>query len=108
MVTTRCPCCGQSTEGAAVLVSLESNTVAFGSHVIALTATQTEIMVVLAQRGRLPVSREHMIERVYGLDEPDTASRTLDVHLSYLRRRIAGSGLAITNIRGRGYRLEAA
>jgi DNA-binding response OmpR family regulator len=58
-------------------------------------------------RGRV-VSRARLFDDVWS-DEVDIRSNALDVHVSRLRNRLAGSrSVTITTLRGVGYRLEVA
>jgi DNA-binding response OmpR family regulator len=60
---------------------------------------------LLASRGRV-VSRARLYDDIYD-SEVDIASNTLDVHMSRLRRALAGSErVSIRTLRGIGYRLE--
>ena len=60
---------------------------------------------LLERRGRL-VSKAQLTDHVYGVgaDVDDTA---IEPHVSRLRRRLAGHGVAIRTARGLGYMLEA-
>jgi two-component system OmpR family response regulator len=60
---------------------------------------------LMSSRGRV-VSRARLYDDVWDY-EVDIASNTLDVHMSRLRRALAGSGqVSIRTLRGVGYRLE--
>lgn len=69
---------------------------------IALTATEFAILAVLAANRGRAVSRTMILDEVWG-DAYAATSRAFDVHLAQLRQK---AGLAITTIRGFGYRLE--
>jgi DNA-binding response OmpR family regulator len=76
---------------------------------IPLRPKEFDLLLVLAgEAGRL-VSREDLMARVW--DENWFGStKTLDVHVSVLRRKLAETGgnpATITTVRGRGYRYEA-
>jgi DNA-binding response OmpR family regulator len=60
---------------------------------------------LMTSRGRV-VSRARLYDDIYDFDV-DIASNTLDVHMSRLRRALAGSErVTIHTLRGVGYRLE--
>ena len=65
-------------------------------------------MQVLANRAGSTVSRKHLIKQVWETDYlGDT--RTLDVHISWLRRAIEKDPLdprLLKTVRGKGYRLD--
>ncbi|NHA70257.1 response regulator transcription factor [Phycicoccus flavus] len=70
-----------------------------------LTATELEVLLVLAERPGEAVSRETLHLRVWG--SPDSGrSRALDVFVAALRQKL-GRDLPLTTVRGFGYRLEA-
>ena len=64
--------------------------------------------ILLANAGRV-VTRDTLIDRVWGLDYVGD-TKTLDVHIKRLRSRIEADPahpVLITTIRGVGYRFEA-
>ncbi|MDA4894783.1 MULTISPECIES: response regulator transcription factor [Microbacterium] len=79
---------------------------AFGPDAeIALTATEFALLGVLARRVGAAVSREQILDEVWG-DAYAARSRSFDVHLTQLRQKLPRGDL-IRTIRGYGYRLEA-
>ena len=52
------------------------------------------------------VTREELLERVWGLDPRGLETRTVDMHVARLREKIrSGSDEVIVTVRGRGYML---
>lgn len=101
-----CPTCGQVvTSRHPVLVSLETNTLAYRGRAVRMSPTMAEIAWVLAQRMPNPVARTHIIERVWGLGEPADALNNVYQHVYDLRRRITPLGLGIKSVRSIGYRM---
>lgn len=70
-----------------------------------LTNKEFELLALLAQHAGSVVTREQLLDRLWG-DAFVAVSRSLDVHLTGLRAKLATPGM-IVNIRGVGYRLEA-
>ncbi len=70
-----------------------------------LSPTEFKILELLAQRPGVPLSRDRLLNRVWGLWGGDT--RTLDTHISRLRKKLSAIAGAptIEALRGRGYRL---
>lgn len=66
-----------------------------------------ELLFTLASYPGKTLSRDQLIEAVWGYDFEGN-ERTLDVHINRLRERFAQeiAGMRITTIRGLGYRLE--
>jgi DNA-binding response OmpR family regulator len=81
---------------------------ALDGHVLALTERETDLALHLFQNvGRL-LTREHLIRVVWSL-APNIDTRTVDVHVSALRRKIgltAEFGWRLVSVYGHGYRLE--
>lgn len=78
-----------------------------GAHV-ELTQRQFELALVLFRNpGRL-LSRQYLLEAVWGLNE-SVQTRTLDIHISQLRGllQLTQNGWRIHSIYGHGYRLDA-
>jgi DNA-binding response OmpR family regulator len=71
---------------------------------IAMTRTELDLLITLAQRPGQAVTRRWLVEHV--LDpERDGSERTLDVHMSRLRRKL-GDACVIDTVWGIGYRLR--
>lgn len=71
-----------------------------------LTVTEFKLLLVLAQAPRRVFSRAELVEAC--LPEGDTQERTIDSHISKLRKKIEQLGLEgmPTGVRGVGYCLE--
>lgn len=78
------------------------------TQLVVLNERETDLAVYLFQNiGRL-LTREHLIKIVWAL-APDVDTRTVDVHMSSLRRKLSlvpESGWRLLSIYGHGYRLE--
>jgi len=72
-----------------------------------LTRTEYNLLELLLRRGGKVVSREAIIQAVWGFDS-DVESNTLDVFVSQLRRKVdaPGSVRLIQTVRGVGYCLR--
>lgn len=77
-------------------------------RVVALKPKEYELLVFLARQRGIVVSRDLILERVWGWDF-DGGSRTVDVHVRWLREKIEedpGNPTRIVTVRGIGYRFE--
>lgn len=72
---------------------------------LTLRAKEYELLCALAQRAGAVASRAQLLAQVWDYSE-EVRTRTLDVHISALRRHLAGSSLSIETVRGKGYRLR--
>jgi DNA-binding response OmpR family regulator len=71
-----------------------------------LTATEFELLALLARHAGSVVTREQILDALWG-DAFLASSRSLDVHLTGLRAKLQKPGFII-NVRGVGYRVEVA
>ena len=89
----------------ALCVSPEKHTVAVNGEQIALTNKEFSLLTVLLGNKGLVMTRETLLERVWGLyAEPE--NRTLDVHIRSLRAKLGDAGKCIETVRGVGYRVS--
>lgn len=81
--------------------------VKMGDTPIDLTRTEFEILALLLRNVGIVLERGVMYERIWGYDF-DGASRSLDVHVGYLRRKLEASGAdrMIETVRGIGFVLR--
>jgi DNA-binding response OmpR family regulator len=71
---------------------------------VAFTTKEFELFRFLAERSGLAMSRQQILDSVWGYDWFGDA-RTVDVHLAQLRKKLDGA-VRIDTVRGVGYRLE--
>jgi two-component system phosphate regulon response regulator PhoB len=76
-----------------------------GTRPIQLTPTEFNILHMLAQRPGWVFTRYQIVDRARGNDAGVT-ERSVDVHITALRRKLGHAGAAIETIRGIGYRLR--
>jgi len=74
-------------------------------RMVALTRREVDMLALLArERGRI-VSRRMLLVEVWGMRHVDgIETRTVDMHMVKLRRKIGGEPSAIETVRGQGYR----
>ena len=85
-------------------IDLDKRTVSIDEHPVELTFKEFELLKYLAKNEGRAVSREELINQIWGYDFIGE-SRTLDVHINSLRKKI-GSEYAhwIQSVRQVGYR----
>lgn len=87
-----------------LLIDVPRHEVFADGSAVALTLKEFELLHVLAEnRGRV-LTREQLLDSIWGYDYPGE-TRTVDVHIRYLRRKLAGAGGCIMTVRGLGYKL---
>jgi DNA-binding response OmpR family regulator len=91
----------------ALSVDLAGRRVAVGDHDVELTRVEFDLLAELARRPGAAITRPALADRV--LDRPgEGGERTLDVHVSRLRRKLGAEGARIVTVWGVGYRLDPA
>jgi two-component system response regulator MprA len=75
-----------------------------GSRIVDLTKTEFDLLQVLLEQTGIVLSREYLYEHIWGFDF-ETNSKSLDVYIGYLRRKIEQDGEAklLHTVRGVGY-----
>jgi len=86
-----------------LIIDRERHVVSCHGKVVALTITEFEMLFMLAKRPGFVRTRDQIIATVHG---PLTvlSQRTIDVHITAIRRKIEDFGEAIETVRGVGYR----
>jgi two-component system alkaline phosphatase synthesis response regulator PhoP len=69
-----------------------------------LTQTEFDLLAVLAEHCGMVLSREQLLEKVWGYDYFGDL-RVVDVHVGHLRQKLGGDQIVAT-VRGVGYRFE--
>ncbi len=91
-----------------LIIDLTRREVTLDSEVVALKPKEYELLLFLAEHRRQMLTREFILERVWGWDFIGD-SRTVDVHVRWLRQKIekdSASPVRIVTVRGGGYRFE--
>ncbi len=89
-------------------INLSRFEVTLDQDVMPLKPKEYELLLYLAQHRRQVVSRDQILEQVWGWDFSG-GSRTVDVHIRWLREKIEAdpaNPVRIITIRGVGYRFE--
>jgi DNA-binding response OmpR family regulator len=88
-----------------IVIDFETKDLMIDEKKIALTKTEFEILVLLAENPERMFSREQVIERVWK-DMPFVVERTVDVHITRLRKKLGKHASLIINRPGYGYRFN--
>lgn len=88
-------------------LDIESHTVFFKDECIELTFKEFEVLKLLMKNKGRVMTREVLLEQIWGY-EYYGETRTVDVHIRYLRSKLGQYGLeeCIETVRGVGYRFE--
>jgi two-component system, OmpR family, phosphate regulon response regulator PhoB len=75
---------------------------------VALTPKEFELLQTLMESAGRVLSREHLLNRVWGYARADEIeSRTVDVHVRRLRAKLGSAGSRIATVKTVGYRFES-
>jgi DNA-binding response OmpR family regulator len=91
-----------------LVINLTRREVTLDGEALALKPQEFELLLFFAQHKGQMLSREFILERVWGWDFIGD-SRTVDVHVRWLRQKIeedASDPKRIVTVRGGGYRFE--
>jgi DNA-binding response OmpR family regulator len=92
-----------------VEVSPATRTVTRAGELVELTPKEFDLLVALLERRGAVVSRQELLKEVWGYGNADINTRTVDVHLSELRRKLEadpGNPRYLLTVRKAGYRLN--
>ncbi len=87
-----------------LVLNPDTREVARGERQLELTAREFELLEYLMRNQRLVISRERLLEEVWGYD-PTSMTNTIDVFISNLRRKLeeGGESRILHTKRGAGY-----
>ncbi len=85
-------------------LDLEARSVERGGRRLDLTKTEFDLLALLVENAGIVLERNVIFERIWGFDF-ETDSKSLDVYIGYLRRKLEANGDSrlIHTVRGVGY-----
>ncbi|MGB9299349.1 MAG: response regulator transcription factor [Anaerolineae bacterium] len=81
-----------------------SREVTLGGHPLQLRTKEFDLLYTLAQHRGQVLTREQLLDLVWGYDFYGE-TRTVDVHVAHLRKKLSGGSVEIETVRGVGYKL---
>lgn len=91
-----------------VTIDVAAHRAFVGERELSLTAKEFDLMRCLVAEAGNVVPREDLMREVWGSD-PQGSTKTLDMHVSWLRRKLGDNAADphyITTVRGMGFRFE--
>jgi DNA-binding response OmpR family regulator len=76
---------------------------------VPLSEKEAELITYLAVHPDRAISRDELLQRVWGLDPRGVTTRTIDMHIARLREKLGDDPNApsfVTTVRGKGYMLS--
>jgi DNA-binding response OmpR family regulator len=90
-------------QGARLTADFDAATVHVDGDPVRLTRREFELLRYLVQNKNRVVSRDRLLERVWGYDRM-VETRSVDVHIGRLRNKLGPAGRQIETVVGLGYR----
>ena len=88
-----------------LVINIDQKELLIKGEIVSLTKTEFEILVLLAQHEGHLFSREDIINSVWK-ETPYITERTVDVHITRMRKKLGEYAAYITNRTGYGYRFN--
>jgi len=89
-----------------ITIDTEKRMVWAGNTEVKLTVKEFELLYCLMSNAGIVLTRDRLLDKIWGIDF-DGETRTLDVHIRSLRKKLGEHGKAIETVRGIGYRMGA-
>jgi two-component system OmpR family response regulator len=90
-----------------VVVDLDARTLRVAGELVALTRVELDLLAYLVERPGRAIPREQLSRAVAVVDDrEDRDERTVDSHVSRLRRKLGAAAAAIATVWGIGYRFD--
>ncbi len=86
-------------------LSLSARSVHFQRQPVSLTTSEFDLLALLAKHTGCLVTREECCEQLRGFSY-DGFDRSIDMHISALRKKLKHTPLHIITVRGKGYQLS--
>ena len=88
-----------------IQIDNEKHCVYVGHRLCELTYKEFELLKMMMQNVGIVLTRDRIMDRVWGTDY-EGESRTLDMHIKTLRKKLGEEGIRIKTVRNVGYVLE--
>ena len=95
---------GRPIEVGSLRIDPRRREVVLGDVIVELRGREFDLLAALARDPGVVMSRDALLEDVWGTDFPGE-TRTVDVHVSEIRKKLGPDGPVIESVRGIGYRL---
>lgn len=92
-------------ETAGLTIDVEGRSVSAGGHLLDLTRVEFDLLLALARRPGAAIERTWLVDNVLDPEREGT-ERTLDVHVSRLRKKLGEHAKVVQTVWGVGYRLN--
>ena len=99
---------GRPLTAGGIVLDVARHQVTSAGAAVTLTPKEFELLHALMESAGRVLSREHLLNRVWGYARADAIeSRTVDVHVRRLRAKLGDAGARIATVKTIGYRFES-
>jgi len=98
---------GEPIRHADLVVDRERHEVRIADRLVPLTSVEFRLLVALLEADGRVLTRDQLLDAVYGKDEAEILDRTVDVHIGRLREKLGDDAERprfVATVRGAGYR----
>lgn len=104
---TQEPMTEQVISGGNLRVDLDKHLVRVSDKPVEMTTKEFELLTALLQAKGRVLSREALLNRVWGLEQSlEIETRTVDVHVGQLRKKLKGEAKRLLTVKNVGYRFD--
>jgi DNA-binding response OmpR family regulator len=90
-----------------IKLNLDRSTVSIRGRAVELTSKEFGLLRLLIEARGDVITLGHLLEKVWGYEKPpDPESKTVNVHIHRLRRKLGADGRRILSVRNVGYRFD--
>jgi two-component system alkaline phosphatase synthesis response regulator PhoP len=90
-----------------LIIDLSKITVSVKDRPVELTAKEFELLKTLIKAKGRVLSRDYLLDTIWGFDNAiEIQTRTVDVHIRTLRKKLKGESRRIVTVKNYGYRFE--
>ena len=99
----------ETTDTSPYSVDSTGSTLSLNGNAIALTNREFDLAMFLFRNAGKVLSRNHILEAIWGIENEDLTTRTVDTHVSRLRKKMKlrdDNGWRLSSVYQHGYRFE--
>ncbi|MDR0982805.1 MAG: response regulator transcription factor [Culturomica sp.] len=89
-----------------LIINFETKEISINGETVVLTKKEFDILAMLASNPSRVFTRNEIIDTVWKDDNTYVTERTVDVHITRLRKKMKESGMLISSRAGYGYRFN--
>lgn len=86
-------------------INIQRHQVTVSGKLVELTLKEFELLSYLAENRGHVITRDQLLDKVWGIEYAGE-TRTVDVHIRYLRKKLGDEDKYIETVRGKGYKLK--